>query len=248
MSWVMVGVGVGSMALGAISSANAADKANRNADRQYIADLNRTNAQNDAIMEANLTNSIRTAYRVGIQQLQANRQKRMLAEQGYDIGVKGMEALGGNVANAAASGSVGSSVDAAADNIRKKQDDALLQLDNTFDETMQNAAIGIEQTVMQGIDTLRHAAKPNMSMPEHEDVVMAGLSGAAGSALSMYASGNISLGSLGSSSSSSLAAYSGVMSGGMSGSVGGYQSYVPSAGASGIFNSNSGALRGSFRS
>lgn len=226
---------------------SGANKRNAEANQRYVDSVHQTNAQNDAIMEANTANTIRTAYRVGIQQLQANRQKRQLAEQGYDIGVQGMQALGATTANAAASGTVGSSVDAAANNIRKKQDDALLHLDNTFAETMQNAALAIEQTTMQGIDSLRHAVKPNMEVPKQEDAFSAGLAGAAGSALSMYASGAMNLGSIGASASQALTQYSGVMSGGLSGSVGGFQSFVPSAGSTGLFNSGSPALTGMFK-
>ncbi|APU03185.1 internal virion protein [Ralstonia phage phiAp1] len=243
MSWGIVA----GVAITTVAGAMSANKRNEQANNNYVDSLKQTNAQNDAIMEANVANTIRTAYRVGIQQLQTNRQKRQLAEQGYDIGVKGMSALGATQANAAASGTVGSSVDAAADNIRKKQDDALLNLDNTFKETMQNAALAIEQTVMQGKDSLRHAVQAQQSAPIEENPWTAGLAAGAGTALSAYAGGSMSLGGLsGTSGGNALTQYSGVMSGGVSGSVGGFQSFVPSVGGSGIFTSGSSAM-GTFK-
>lgn len=173
--------------------ANTANQANS---QQYLDSLKQTNAQNKAIMEANVANTVRTAYRVNIAQLETARNKKALAQQGYNITEEGMKGLSENVANAAASGTVGSSVDAAADNIIKKQDDATLALDQTFDDMMLNAELNVDQIIQNGIDSLLSPVQQQISAPRLTDSNMAGFLAGASTAANYYASGKLNLGSL----------------------------------------------------
>ena len=185
---------LGAAALSAMSAKKSATAGNTQSLNGYTDSLKSVQAQNLAIQEANLANTIRTGYRVGIQQLQKGRMQKNAIEQGYDVSVQGQIALGDNLANAAASGTVGASVDAAADQIRKKADDAIIDVDQAYMEELLNSNLAIEQIVLQGKDALQSPVSVNNTMPKtvnaNTQAIMAGV----GTFASMYASSQLSLG------------------------------------------------------
>lgn len=190
--WPML-ASMGIQALGAAGSANAG---NAQLARQYANQLRETTAQNKAINEANITNVLRTGYMMGIQNLQTSRMKMRAAEAGFKISMQGSEALGANVAEAAAAGAVGASVDAAADLIRKKAAEAQIDEDRTFQEELLNHNLAVEQIAMSGSDAQRKSVKVDNKKPNYADPTRAVLGSLVGSAISAYAQGSISLGGL----------------------------------------------------
>lgn len=182
------------VALSAASAKSSANANNAAGSAAYTDSLKGVTADNQAIQEANLTNTIRTGYKVGLINLQRARTKKQAIEAGFDVSVKGAEGLAETQNNAAASGTVGSSVDAAADNIRKKVDDAQIGIDQSFMEEMLNANLQVEQTVMQGMDALQSSRSVNTTMPKQTNSNTAALMAGASTFASFYASGKLSLG------------------------------------------------------
>lgn len=185
-------------ALAAVASAASAAK-NANAQNQasslaYIDSLKSTNAQNDAILQANTANVIRTGYRVGLENLQKSRMVMQASQQGYDLSVQGVQAMGQNQAVAAASGTIGSSVDAVKEDIQKKQAETQNSYDVSFEQMMENAQIGIQQTIMAGQDSIQSSVKVNTTLPNQQSSLQAALISGASSFVSAYAGGKLSLG------------------------------------------------------
>lgn len=206
----------------AAQNAKQTNASNQAASQAYTDSLKSTNASNDAILQANTANMIRTGYRVGLQNLQKARYVLDASQQGYDLSVKGITALGQNQAVASASGTVGASVDAVQNDIQKKQAETQIGYDQTFETMMENAQIGIEQTIMQGSDMIRYSQKYNTTMPNQQSSLQAALiTGAAGFA-NAYAGGQLSLGGAQPPAQTADPAYSSSLLGGIRGSyVGG---------------------------
>lgn len=119
MTWGMVGgaaLAVGSQVVGGMA---AADAANANSRAARLAGLQDNKARweenaatNKTIAETNLQNQIRTGYRIGILNVQRGQAKKAAAQSGINLGKSKLQALSAANANAAATGSIGSSVDA----------------------------------------------------------------------------------------------------------------------------------------
>ena len=183
------------VALSAAQAGKQANAANQASSEAYTDSLKQTNAQNDAILQANTANVIRTGYRIGLQNLQKARAVQQASQQGADLSAKGLEALGQNQAVAAASGTIGASVDAVADDIKKKVAETQIDYDQTFAQTMENAQIAIQQTVMAGQDALRSSVKVNNTLPSQQNSLQAALIAGASTFAQQYATGKLSLGS-----------------------------------------------------
>lgn len=186
----------------------------------YTDSLKQVDTQNDAIDAANTANLVRTGYKVGIQNLQVARLKQQAAEQGYDLSAQGVAAMGQNVANAAASGTVGASVDATVSDIQKKQDEAQIGQDQQFSDMLENAHLALEQTVMAGQDAMISPINPNLTVPtlqnNPDNTWNAALMAGAGTAFSLYTQNTISLGkgnTTTKTSPASTAAYSSTLGG-----------------------------------
>jgi hypothetical protein len=183
-----------SVAMSAAQAAKSANSANQASSEAFTDSLKQANAQNDAILQANTANTIRTGYRIGLQNLQKARAIQQASQQGADLSAKGLEALGQNQAVASASGTIGASVDAVTDDIKKKIAETQIDYDQTFADTMENAQIAIQQTVMAGQDSIRSSVKPNLTMPHQQNSLQAALIAGASTAMTQYASGKLSLG------------------------------------------------------
>lgn len=122
-------------------------------------------ADNEAIAQANLTNTIRTGYRVGMLNVQRAQAKKAAIEQGYDLSVTRQQALGAQNANAAAAGSIGSSVAAAASDIERKAGMALNKVGDNLDTTEMNEDTTLQDIINNGTDSLRSAEKLNLVNP-----------------------------------------------------------------------------------
>lgn len=75
-------------------------------------------AESKAIMEANRKNFQQTTYRIGMLNVQKAQEVRALEQQKFEVGAQEQQALGSASVNAAASGTVGASVDAVQSDIQ----------------------------------------------------------------------------------------------------------------------------------
>lgn len=174
------------MALSAAQSAFGAIQGNQAAVENYKTGLRANQAENLAIQEANLQNTIRTGYRVGILNVQRGQSKLQAVQQGRDVGIKARQMLGSAEANAAASGTVGASIDAVADDIDRKTDEAQGNVDANWAATQQNFDTQLESIVQNGIDSVQSARKMDYSGPKTTDILSAALGGAAKTGAEFY--------------------------------------------------------------
>lgn len=165
---IMIGA---SMAMGAASAAQN----NVASSNQYVNSLKGVNATNEAISAANIANTIRTGYRVGILNVQKAQATKASVQSGYDLSAQGIQAMGMNEANAAASGTIGASVDAVSNNIRKKAAEAQIDIDVNYETTMMNFDNQLNDLVQQGIDSLKSPIAADTSGPVTQNQFTAAL-------------------------------------------------------------------------
>lgn len=165
---IMIGA---SMAMGAASAAQN----NVASSNQYVNSLKGVNATNEAIAAANVANTIRTGYRVGILNVQKAQATKASVQSGYDLSAQGIQAMGTNEANSAASGTIGASVDAVSNNIRKKAAEAQIDIDVNYETTMMNFDNQLNDLVQQGIDSLKSPITADTSGPATQNQFTAAL-------------------------------------------------------------------------
>lgn len=110
-------------------------------------------AEGEAIVKERMNATIRNAYNTGLSQLQLGLEKRKLSQQGADISAATLAAQGDASTAAAASGSIGASVDAVASDIAQKSQQALDMTQEQFEMSLTNynndldmMALNIEQS------------------------------------------------------------------------------------------------------
>lgn len=185
-----------SAASAAASSASSTSGGNKAAAQNYMAQLDNMKATNEQIRESNLQNTIRTGYRVGILNVQRGANKAEAVKQGYSISQKYQQVMGADLANAAASGNVGSSIDAVSDDIQRKAEEAQLTVQDQYATNMFNFDMQLNDIIQAGQDALRTPLKtPNA--PNYANATTAALAGAASTLIQYgtnYAMSNMSLG------------------------------------------------------
>lgn len=127
-------------------------------------------ADNKAIADANLTNQIRTGFKVGLLNVQRAQAKKQAMEQGFDIGKMRQQVLGAVTANAAAAGTIGSSVDAVVGDIEQKVGDARIKAGENFEIQSENFDTQLSDIVTQGHDVLRSAENLSMIKSQAPDL------------------------------------------------------------------------------
>lgn len=150
MSWFMAG----SAAVTTLSTGMAGSASAKQANKQSV-------RENQAIIKANVANTIRTGYRVGLANMQRGLQKKQAVQHGFDISKAGVEALGQVNANAAAAGSIGASVDAVANDVKMKVGEAQAEAQNQSEIDAENFKTQIAGIVTEGMDSLQGATKSN---------------------------------------------------------------------------------------
>ncbi|CAI3971408.1 internal virion protein [Variovorax phage VAC_51] len=156
-------IGVGVSAAGAMAQTAAANRAgaagvsagNIQSYKDYINSVNQTLEGNRAIGEANVINTIRTGYKVGLLNLQTAKLKERAAMEGWDVSRKATEALGNAEAMGAASGTIGSSVDAVSADIRKKSAEAQIAVDVNWYDTLENQNFQLNAITQAGMDAVQ---------------------------------------------------------------------------------------------
>lgn len=128
-------------------------------------------ATNTAIAAANLQNTIRTGYKTGLLNVQRGQARRQALAAQNALGVQGLQALSQNGANAAASGTMGASVDAAVSDIEMKLSDArTMQMENE-NLTMINFDTQMHDLLQQGQDSLRAADKSKVTKTAEAKII-----------------------------------------------------------------------------
>ena len=112
-------------------------------------------AEAAAIQQANTQNTIRTAARAALIQAQLAAAAKQQAQAGFDIDRQKKQALGAASASAAASGTIGASVDAVQQEIDMAADEADSRLNAEWDLTLANAEQQLSDTVQSGLDALQ---------------------------------------------------------------------------------------------
>jgi hypothetical protein len=153
MSWAFVAVGAvaGGTAFQSFSASNKEVAAGA---RASIQQNNQITAQNEASVEANLKNTIRTGYRVGILNVQQGQMNREAIQKGFDISAAQVNALGSADANQAAVGAIGASAQAVLNDVRMRAGEA--QAQNLEDWQIQkfNFNTQLADLVFQGTSAL----------------------------------------------------------------------------------------------
>lgn len=209
MTWGMV-----AMAVGKGVEANNAGNANVTAMAQESV------AQNEAGVKANIANSIRTGYRVGLLNMQRGLQKKNAVQYGFDVTAAGAKALGSATANQAASGTIGASVDAVVNDINMKLGESRAAQQVNFEIDAQSFDTNLTSLVQEATAAIAQPYRSNI--PSAGDVgrsaVRAGVMSFAGSY--MGSEMNLGLGSKTAGSSGGAGSMNG------SGSVQGNSTYT----------------------
>lgn len=174
MTWGLVGMAAVSVAQG-VAGANAANTAGKNARvnglRQEALQWDQNAADNKAIGEANLTNIIRTGYKVGLLNVQRAQAKKRAMQDGITLSRNRLSTIGAATANSAAAGTVGSSVDAVINDIESKVGEAAAQMDADDSQQSDNFDTQLYDILMSGQDHNRAAATTNVNKtPEFKEV------------------------------------------------------------------------------
>lgn len=181
MSWFMAG----SAAVTALSAAKSGAEAGQAASRVSI-------AQNEAIIKTNIANTIRTGYRVGLLNMQQGLLKRQAQQRNADTISQAKQVLGAVSANAAASGTVGASVDAVVNDVNMKLGEAQAQQAESWEISVTNFNTKLAELVQQGKDSINDAFKADI--PSDSKVTSNALFAGAVSFASSYFASKMKLG------------------------------------------------------
>jgi len=140
----------GAAAMTVVSSVASGNSAAKGANSQSV-------EGNEAIIKANVANTIRTGYRIGLANMQRGLGKKQAVQQGFDITKAGAGALGEATANAAATGSVGASVDAVASDIKMKIGEAQAANQEQADIDLANFQTQIEGITFEGDNSIQES-------------------------------------------------------------------------------------------
>lgn len=124
---------------------------------------------NEAIVQANIRNTVRTGYRVGIANLQRGLSRKLATQKGFYTTAAAQEALGAVTANQAASGTIGASADAVAGEVRMRLGEALAQQEEDFDIELVNFNVRLGEIAQEGASSMQGARVLNL--PSAESVV-----------------------------------------------------------------------------
>lgn len=119
-------------------------------------------ADNKAINEANLTNTIRTGYKVGLLNIQRAQAKKRAMQDGIDVSRLRQQVLSAATANSAAAGTIGSSVDAVIADIEQGVQEQQTQMAVEYEQQVDNFDVQLTDLLNAGQDALRSTAKINV--------------------------------------------------------------------------------------
>ncbi|QQO90805.1 internal virion protein A [Pseudomonas phage Misse] len=106
--------------------------------------------QSKAIMEANTKNFQQTAFRVGLLNVQKAQEVRALEQRKFDASAQEQSVLGTAAVNAAASGTIGASVDAVQSDIQMAFDKVRAQINDENELNAQNYNTALYDLITEG--------------------------------------------------------------------------------------------------
>ncbi len=112
-----------------------------------------------AIREANDKNFSRTMFRAGMLDLQRADELRLLSQRKADLGTQEAQALGATANNAAASGTVGASVDAVQSDVQAQFDRARATISEDAERNLETFNMQLQDIVQNGQDQLQSVRK-----------------------------------------------------------------------------------------
>lgn len=163
MTWGIVSVGVGTAA--SIYGGNKA----RNSSIKQMNDA--SNAENAAIAKQNMNQIVRNSYRAGLANLQLGLSKKQATQSGFDLSAAGAMALGNASTAAAASGSVGASVDAVQSDIQMKIDQAATAQADEYEQMIDNFNLELEANRMNALETTLEARQYKYRGASQGDII-----------------------------------------------------------------------------
>lgn len=195
MTWVAVGA-MTVMAVGTgIQSASASNSAVAAGARNSIQQNNQITASNEASVSANLKNTVRTGYRVGILNVQQAQMDRAAIQKGFDISAAQTSALGAVDANQAAVGAIGASAQAVLQDIRMRAGEAQAKGLEDWQVQKFNFNTQLADLVFQGTSSLNGSqAATEFYAPSTGDTIKSALVAGGIAAATTYASSAIKLG------------------------------------------------------
>lgn len=198
MTWLMVGVGAVAVGTG-IQSASASNAAVTAGARNSIQQNKQIEANNLASIDANLKNSIRTGYRVGILNVQQSQAEMEAVQKGYDISAAKQSALGAVSANQAAAGAIGASARAVLTDVRMKAGEAQAEALEDWKIQQFNFNTQLADLIFQGQSNLAGSqAATEFSAPSDSQILTSALIAGGMAGLTTYAGAKMKLGAGGS--------------------------------------------------
>ena len=194
MTWAFVAVGAVAVGTG-IQSASASNAATTAGAKNSIQQNKQIEANNLASIEANLKNTIRTGYRVGVLNVQQATAQKDAVQKGYDISAAEQSALGAVSANQAAAGAIGASARAVLTDVRMKAGEAQAEALEDWKIQQFNFNTQLTDLIFQGQSNLAGSqSATEFSAPSDSQVLTSALVAGGLAGLTTYASSQIKLG------------------------------------------------------
>lgn len=147
MTWAVAGGLAISFGASVLSGVMGSKSSAKQMQRDYNAEAKQITAQN-------LAAGTRNAYLTGLMNMQLGLTKKQLAQQGADVRSAGLQAKGMLEANAAASGTIGASVEAARSDISSKISQASQTVKDEWEQTQINYNNDLESNRIEMLNSI----------------------------------------------------------------------------------------------
>lgn len=188
MTWAVSGVMVAASTATSLYSANsAANSSARAASAQ-------SRAEGEAVVKERLNATIRASFQTALAQRQLGLQKRQLSQQAFDIKSSTLAARGDVTTGAAATDTMGASVQALYSDIDMRSQSALDQTQMQLENAVENYNDELQMMVINMEQTTPNIRKYEYSGPSSGQMLGGAVLGGLSQFASMYASRQMSLG------------------------------------------------------
>lgn len=113
-----------------------------------------------AVAEANTKNFQRSLFQIGMLQVQKADEQRTLAQRKADLGTQEIQAAGAAANNAAASGTVGATVDAVQSDVQMQFDRARAEISEENERNLETFNMQLQDVILSGQNSLQTIKKP----------------------------------------------------------------------------------------
>jgi hypothetical protein len=118
-----------------------------------------------AVSEANTKNFHRTLFQIGMLQVQQADEKRTLAQRKADLGAQELQSAGVAANNAAASGTIGASIDAVQSDVQAQFDRARAEISEENERNIETFNMQLQDVILSGQNSLQSIKKPRTASP-----------------------------------------------------------------------------------